>query len=82
MLYIRMRRLALHQFKLFEAAARKLSYSRTATELHLSQPAVSMQVHSLETFVGLPLTEQLGKKTFLTQAGPEVFASAGTSPPS
>jgi DNA-binding transcriptional LysR family regulator len=68
-----MRRLTLRQFKVFEAVARQLSFSRAATELHLSQPAVSMQVSSLEKIVGLPLTEQVGKKIFLTDAGREVF---------
>ncbi|MDP1645530.1 MAG: LysR family transcriptional regulator [Thiobacillus sp.] len=68
-----MRRLTLRQFKVFEAVARHLSFSRAAEELHLSQPAVSMQVKSLENIVGLPLTEQLGKKIFLTEAGQEVL---------
>lgn len=68
-----MRRLTLRQLKIFEAVARNLSYSKAAVELHLSQPAVSMQVGSLQKFVGLPLTEQIGKKIFLTAAGLEVF---------
>jgi DNA-binding transcriptional LysR family regulator len=59
--------------KVFEAVARHLSFSRAAAELHLTQPAVSMQVRLLEGFVGLPLTEQVGKKIFLTEAGREVF---------
>ena len=68
-----MRRLTLRQFKVFEAVARHLSFSRAAAELHLSQPAVSMQVKGLESIVGQPLTEQLGKKIFLTEAGREVL---------
>ena len=68
-----MRRLTLRQFKVFEAVARHLSFSRAAAELHLSQPAVSMQVKGLENIVGQPLTEQLGKKIFLTEAGREVL---------
>ena len=68
-----MRRLTLRQFKVFEAVARQLSFSKAAAELHLSQPAVSMQVSSLEKIVGLPLTEQVGKKIFLTDAGREVL---------
>jgi len=68
-----MRRLTLRQFKVFEAVARQLSFSKAAVELHLSQPAVSMQVKGLEAIVGLPLTEQLGKKIFLTEAGREVL---------
>jgi DNA-binding transcriptional LysR family regulator len=68
-----MRRLTLRQFRVFDAVARHLSFSRAAEELHLSQPAVSMQVKGLEDIVGLPLTEQLGKKIFLTEAGREVL---------
>ena len=71
-----MRRLTLRQFRVFEAVARNLSYSRAAEELHLSQPAVSMQVRGIEAIVGLPLTEQLGKKIYLTDAGREVLHAA------
>jgi len=68
-----MRRLTLRQFRVFEAVARHLSFSRAAEELHLSQPAVSMQVKGIEAILGMPLTEQLGKKIFLTEAGREVL---------
>ena len=68
--------LTLRQLKVFEAVARHLSFSRAAVELHLSQPAVSMQVKLLEDSVGLPLFEHLGKKTFLTEAGRELFHSS------
>jgi DNA-binding transcriptional LysR family regulator len=68
-----MRRLTLRQFRVFEAVARNLSFSRAAAELHLSQPAVSMQVKGIEAILGLPLTEQMGKKIYLTEAGREVL---------
>ncbi len=68
-----MRRLTLRQFRVFDAVARHLSFSRAAEELHLSQPAVSMQVKGIEVILGMPLTEQLGKKIFLTEAGREVL---------
>jgi len=68
-----MRRLTLRQFRVFDAVARHLSFSRAAEELHLSQPAVSMQVKGIEAILGMPLTEQLGKKIFLTEAGREVL---------
>ena len=63
----------LRQLKVFEAVARHLSYTRAAAELHLSQPAVSMQVRQLEEHAGLPLFEQLGKKLYLTEAGQEML---------
>jgi len=64
--------LTLRQLKVFEAVARNLSFSRAAEELHLTQPAVSMQVKQLEDNAGLPLLEQVGKKIFLTDAGREM----------
>lgn len=60
------------QLKVFEAVARHLSYTRAADELHLTQPAVSMQVKQLEDSIGLPLFDKLGKKIFLTEAGHEL----------
>ncbi|QBQ54281.1 LysR family transcriptional regulator [Nitrosococcus wardiae] len=63
----------LRQLYVFEAVARHLSYTRAAEELHLSQPAVSMQIKQLEDNVGLTLFEQLGKKIFLTEAGQELY---------
>jgi DNA-binding transcriptional LysR family regulator len=59
------------QLQIFEAVARYLSYTRASEALHLTQPAVSMQIKQLEQSVGLPLFEQLGKKVFLTDAGQE-----------
>jgi DNA-binding transcriptional LysR family regulator len=63
----------LRQLTLFEAVARHLSFTRAAEELHLSQPAVSMQVRQLEEAAGLPLFEKLGKRIHLTEAGREMF---------
>ncbi len=63
----------LRQFKVFEAVARHLSFTRAAMELFLTQPAVSMQIKQLENHLGMPLIEQLGKRIFLTEAGQEVY---------
>jgi len=62
----------IRQLQVFEAVARHLGFTRAAEELHLTQPAVSMQVKQLEEHVGLPLFEQVGKKIFLTEAGSEM----------
>ena len=64
--------LTFRQLSVFEAVARNLSFSRAAHELHLTQPAVSMQVKQLEENVGTALFEQLGKKIYLTEAGHEL----------
>jgi len=65
--------ITLRQLKVFEAVARLASYTRAAEELHLTQPAVSMQIKQLEGGAGLPLFEQLGKKIYLTEAGRELY---------
>jgi len=65
--------LTFRQLSVFEAVARHLSFSRAAQELHLSQPAVSMQIKQLEENVGTSLFEQLGKKIYLTEAGHELY---------
>lgn len=67
-----MKNATLRQLKVFESVARHLSYSRAAEELFLTQPAVSIQIKTLEGHVGLPLFEQLGKKIYLTPAGTEL----------
>ncbi|TCJ12235.1 LysR family transcriptional regulator [Parasulfuritortus cantonensis] len=68
--------LTLRQLQVFESAARHLSFSRAAKELHLSQPGVSMQIKQLEEALGRPLFEQLGKRLFLTEVGREVLRAS------
>ena len=68
-----MKNATLRQLKVFETVARHLSFTRAAEELHLTQPAVSTQVKELESHTGLPLFEQLGRKTYLTPAGFEML---------
>jgi len=67
--------ITIRQLQVFEAVARQLSYTRAAEELHLTQPAVSMQVKQLENSIGLPLFEQIGKRVFMTQAGEEAVVT-------
>src|SRR5438067_2818806 len=73
-----MKNATLRQLKVFETVARHLSFTRAAEELHLTQPAVSTQVKELESHAGLPLFEQLGRKTYLTQAGAEMLRFSRT----
>lgn len=69
--------LTLQQLRLFEAVVRHGSYTRAAEEMHLTQPAVSIQIKRLEEQMGTPLLEQVGKKIFPTAAGRVVHAAAG-----
>jgi LysR family transcriptional regulator, low CO2-responsive transcriptional regulator len=57
------------QLRCFEAAARLLSVTRAAQELHVTQPTVSMQLRELARTVGEPLFEPAGRRIRLTQAG-------------
>lgn len=66
--------ITMRQLRVFEAVARHLSYTRAAEELHLTQPAVSMQVKQLERMVELPLFEVVGRRVHLTQAGRALLA--------
>jgi LysR family transcriptional regulator, low CO2-responsive transcriptional regulator len=71
-----MRRPTLRQLEILDAVARCGSFSGASTELHLSQPAVSMQIKQLEDVLGLPLFEHMGKRIHLTEAGEEALKTS------
>jgi DNA-binding transcriptional LysR family regulator len=66
----------LRQLHIFESVARHGSMSRAAEEMHLTQPAVSMQIKQLEEQIGVPLLEQKGRRLYLTEAGQELRGHA------
>ena len=53
----------------FEAAARLLSFTRAAQELHVTQSAVSRQIKTLEEQVGVKLFRRLNRALLLTEEG-------------
>jgi LysR family transcriptional regulator, low CO2-responsive transcriptional regulator len=63
----------MRQLRVFAAAAHHLSFAQAARELHLTPPAVSIQIAQLEVHAGARLFERLGRKLFLTQAGHAVL---------
>lgn len=65
----------LPQISVFESVARLGSYTRTAEELYMAQPTVSVQMKKLSETIGLPLVEQIGKRVHLTDAGQVVHAA-------
>lgn len=71
-----LRSLTLRQLQIFVTAARHASFVRTAEELHLTQPAVSMQIKQLEGVVGLPLFERVGRTLALTETGDRLLHHA------
>jgi DNA-binding transcriptional LysR family regulator len=71
-----MKHVTLRQLRVFAAAARHMNFSRAAEELHLSQPAVSTQIKEFASYVGLPLFERIGRRSYLTPAGEEMLQCA------
>ncbi len=59
----------LDALRVFEAAARRLSFAAAAEELHLTASAVSHRIKALEAQLGLVLFERLTRKVRLTPAG-------------
>jgi LysR family transcriptional regulator, glycine cleavage system transcriptional activator len=53
----------------FEAAARNLSFTKAASELFLTQSAVSRQIQQLEEHLGLKLFERRARTLLLTENG-------------
>lgn len=60
----------------FVEIARCGSFSQTAHNLHISQPAVSKRIATLEQQVGHKLLDRVGRKTLLTQAGQTLLPHA------
>jgi DNA-binding transcriptional LysR family regulator len=72
------RRITFRQLETFAAVARLGSFTRAAEALHLTQPAVSIQIRQIADTIGLPLFEQIGREIVLTAAGDELLATVRT----
>jgi DNA-binding transcriptional LysR family regulator len=59
----------LRQIRSFLSIAETLHFGRSAELIHLSQPALSLQIRALEEEVGVRLFERNRRKTTLTAAG-------------
>lgn len=64
-----MRAVTFRQMSVFSEVARLLSFARAAAELHLTPPAVTMQIKDLEENLGLTLFDRSGRSVSLTTAG-------------
>ena len=60
--------------RVFECAARHLSFTRAAEELCVTQAAVSHQIRALEEWFGQPLFRRLNRAIRLTEAGERLVA--------
>src|ERR1700732_4066623 len=59
----------LRQIRSFLSIAQTLHFGRTAELIHLGQPALSLQIRTLEEEVGVRLFERNRRNTTLTAAG-------------
>jgi DNA-binding transcriptional LysR family regulator len=66
----------LHQLQIFLKIVQTESVTRAAEELHLTQPAVSIQLKNFQDQFEIPLTEVLGRKIFITDFGREIAEAA------
>lgn len=66
----------LHQLQVFLKITQTLSITKAAGELHLTQPAVSIQLRNLQDQFDIPLTEVVGRRIFITEFGKEIAAAA------
>lgn len=68
----------LNQLRIFSTVSRTLSITKAAEELHLTQPAVSIQLRNFQDQFDIPLTEIVNKKLYLTDFGREIARAANT----
>jgi DNA-binding transcriptional LysR family regulator len=66
----------LHQLKILVEIARQRSVTKAAEALHLTQPAVSIQLKKLQNQFDVPLVEVIGRKLYVTDFGEQVVESA------
>lgn len=68
----------LHQLNVFGMVARHKSMTEAARQLHMTQPAVSIQIKQLQEAVDIPLIEVVGRKLYLTEAGEKLYQAYQT----
>lgn len=62
----------LHQLQIFHKVAQLQSITKASEELHLTQPAVSIQLKNFQDQFPIPLTEVVGRRLFITDFGREI----------
>lgn len=66
----------LNQLRIFLKIVQTESITKASEELHLTQPAVSIQLKNFQEQFEIPLTEIVGKKIFITDFGREIGVAA------
>ncbi|WP_299881269.1 LysR family transcriptional regulator [uncultured Cocleimonas sp.] len=67
-----MAHISMRQIHIFDSVARYQSHTQAAQKLHMTQPAVSMQMKQLEKNLDIELFERHGKKLSLSEAGQQL----------
>lgn len=63
----------LNALRVFEAAARLLSFTKAAEELHITPSAISHQIRGLEAYLGVRLFRRSSRALILTDEGQNYF---------
>ncbi|EKB47878.1 LysR family transcriptional regulator [Cecembia lonarensis] len=66
----------LHQLQVFLKITQTQSITKAAEELHLTQPAVSIQLRNFQDQFDIPLTEVVGRRLYITDFGKEIAEAA------
>ncbi|MBF6640611.1 LysR family transcriptional regulator [Flavobacterium sp. J49] len=66
----------LHQLQVFLKITQTKSITKAAEQLHLTQPAVSIQLRNLQDQFEIPLTEVVGRQLYITEFGEEIAVAA------
>ena len=66
----------LHQLQIFLKITQEQSVTKASEELHLTQPAVSIQLKKFQEQFDIPLVEIIGRKLYVTDFGKEVAVAA------
>lgn len=64
-----MKNVTLRQIRIFLSAATHFNFTKAAKELHITSPAVSLQIKEMESDIGVKLFDRTNKKISLTAAG-------------
>lgn len=63
----------LHQLQVFAKVVQLKSITKASLELHMTQPAVSIQIKNFQDQFDIPLTEVVGRQLYVTDFGMEVY---------
>ena len=66
----------LHQLQVFLKITQTKSITKAAEDLHLTQPAVSIQLKNFQNQFDIPLTEVVGRQLYITEFGKEIAMAA------